>query len=73
MQVGASGRVPILEVDHVEDAAGLRAGGLDAAFLFIGLEDMGQLLNIIHAVRRESGWGGGRPLWRDCVAVDLPV
>lgn len=54
-KVGASGRVPIIEVDHVEDAAALRARGFDAAYLFIGMEDMGKLFHVINEVRVVGG------------------
>ncbi|PNH05620.1 Adenylate kinase, chloroplastic [Tetrabaena socialis] len=47
-KVGASGRVPILEVDHVEDAVELRRRGFDASYLFIGMDDMGKLLLLIN-------------------------
>ncbi|GFR43730.1 hypothetical protein Agub_g4841 [Astrephomene gubernaculifera] len=47
-KVAASGRVPIVEVDHVEDAAALRRRGFEATYLFIGMEDMGKLLGVIH-------------------------
>ncbi|GIL93290.1 hypothetical protein Vretimale_15687 [Volvox reticuliferus] len=46
-KVAASGRVPILEVDHVADAVELRRRGFDATYMFVGMEDMGKLLTVI--------------------------
>ncbi|EFJ40819.1 adenylate kinase [Volvox carteri f. nagariensis] len=46
-KVAASGRVPILEVDHVADAVELRRRGFDATYMFVGMEDMGKLLSVI--------------------------
>lgn len=56
LQVGASGRVPVVEVDHVEDARALRAAGFDATYLFIGMDDNGKLLNVIQQVGRQGRW-----------------
>lgn len=77
-KVGASGRVPVVEVDHVEDASALRARGFDATYLFIGMEDMGKLLTVIHEVGRsvEGGLRGkiGRPCrWRGAMGLSCGV
>lgn len=47
-KVGASGCIPVIEVDAVADAVALRDGGLDATYAFIGTKDMGKLLTVIH-------------------------
>ncbi|GLC37755.1 Adenylate kinase [Pleodorina starrii] len=46
-KVAASGRVPVLEVDEVGDAAELRRRGFDATYLFVGMEDGGKLLAVL--------------------------
>lgn len=58
-KVGASGRVPIVEVDHVEDAVALRQRGFDATYMFVGIDDMGKLLTVLQEVRRARGRVGG--------------
>lgn len=47
-KVGASGRIPVIELDAVADAQALRDAGFDATYAFIGTRDMGKLLHVIH-------------------------